>query len=273
MLELRNLTHACLHEFRENKKWRQHAAPASAVDDGGRMVRVVLTGARARVRRRPPIVSPAFPSQQYKQVREAAEGTPVAAADEAAAVEPWIVAIPAVGTTLRQTSEPSDCLVVENLEEELWGLLDQISKSGEPVYRVQAGLATGSEHIECCDELTQWAFRLLKNGPGSDEWRMKIERMVYKVLFEYIRKTHSGGNSEPGKGAGSSTDAEELEVVGTRSSKPDGTLVEMLSWLREVAKNPQELNASSDSRQGPMQGLNLNEPPPRDVSLGGSLFR
>ncbi|CAA6655102.1 unnamed protein product [Spirodela intermedia] len=187
MLELRNLTHACLREFRENKKWRQHATQASTVDDGGRRVRVVLTGVRARVRRRPPPPPPL------------------------------------------------------------------ISKSGEPVYRVQAGLATGSEHIECCDELTQWAFRLLKNGPGNDEWRMKIERMVYKVLFEYIRKTHSDGNSDSRSGAGCSTDAEELEVVGTASSKPEGTL-DNLPQLKRMAisarealfTNVKELSAAED---------------------------
>ncbi|XP_078427537.1 uncharacterized protein LOC144700033 [Wolffia australiana] len=155
-------------------------------------------------------------------------------------------------TIIKQQSPPQDYLVVENLEEKLRELLHQISKSGKPVYRINEDSTRGSEQIECCDEVTQWALNLLKDMPGDDEWRTKIERMVYNVLFEHINKTKYCCKSDSDSARGSSSEEEaeeeEPEISPTTSPKSQVLPMEMLSWLKEVAENP----------------LGMIEPPPND---------
>uniref|UniRef100_A0A1D1XPN2 AT-rich interactive domain-containing protein 2 n=1 Tax=Anthurium amnicola TaxID=1678845 RepID=A0A1D1XPN2_9ARAE len=280
MLQVRNLTHVCLPEFRAHRKWRHHAASASAVD-GKKRVRLVLTRTGARVRRRhPPSPAP------VDTVRVGVE-------EDAAVVDPWVVPIPMVGTPLWRDGRATDAVdphsIVQRLpppfeppaspingvlEEELRLLFDQMSRSGDVVYRFRAGSAPGSEHIECCDVLTEWALRLLKRCAGDVEWRLRIERLVYKVLFEYIMKLHFRGNCENGGRTGGPVDVGQLMNVHSRKPEEE-PLLRMLAWLKAVARNPcgplmsgtvqewQNVNFTDQQTSMPNWpvGLNLNEPP------------
>ncbi|MQL76588.1 hypothetical protein Taro_008989 [Colocasia esculenta] len=315
------LTQTYLVEFRVQDKWHQHAAAADSArpaaggvngvagDDDGKRVRVVFSGAKARprARRRRSLAqitnSIACPIQQYPCERRIIETgkTRVGAEEKAAALEPRLVAVPVVEAPschdvqataavdarwivqrLPPPSELPASPVNATLEAELRVLFDQMVRSGELVFRFCRGPVPGSEHIECSDVLTAWVFRLLNEGAGDKVWQEQIERLVYKVLFEYIMKVHSGVTCDNGgRIAGPVGAGELMNAHGKMSEEP---LLDMLKWLKGVAMDPleprrlptlqdqgwnkwQNVNISSERSLTSPNCLNLNECPGQDNDI------
>ncbi|MQL81580.1 hypothetical protein Taro_014046, partial [Colocasia esculenta] len=178
---------------------------------------------------------------------------------ESPVAKPLIVAVPMIQTLLWSDRNSGDVVdprrIIHRLsapidppesplnglvERELRVLFDKMSTSEDLPFRVKAGPRPGEEHILCCDVLVEWV-RLLLRAVGADAvWCTRVERLVYKVMFDFFTNLCAGGvlrnirriGGPVGVGKGPS-----VPRIPHCNLEQDG-LPETLMWLKEVARQP-----------------------------------